>query len=545
MLMSCSLSNNEHNIAQSEDFKENLRIYLKNNYDNKLNDVHGITLTYPKLIQELYDEIEFSSIWIDDSLQGNNDAQKFLSVLSSSRYYGLDSNKYNSEKLIELFQQIKNNADIKDRYHQSAELEILLTNSYFLFAKDIYFGITPIDSNLLVSELPRKKFEVNLVKHLLESLKTDSLCEILLSLQPNQKEYIELQKKATIYLKTVAINDNQVKVIHFREDSILAYKQSKEALKLHGYLTNDSIDSVYFNALKKFQIEHGLLPDGLVGRNTAKALSQSTFYYYKKIAINLEKWRWKEAWPEDFIYVNIPSYQMKVYLKNKLKQTHNVVVGTTKTPTSEIIDEMDYMIVYPYWNLPYSISSEELLPKIKKDSTYLKRNGYEVFTTKHKPVDSDNINWSTVTKDNFNYKIRQQGGGSNSLGVIKFIFPNKHSIYFHDTPSKSFFRNELRAYSHGCVRVQNPTMLAGIILENDNHEYNLDSVNALISRKEQKRITLNKKLPVYIQYFTCGIDSSENLVFYPDIYGLDNKLEELMGLNYKPKEDSKGELASK
>ena len=187
------------------------------------------------------------------------------------------------------------------------------------------------------------------------------------------------------------------------------------------------------------------------------------------------------------------------------------MVGKPDKNTPEINDEMEYMIIYPFWNLPYSISSKELLPKIQKDSTYLERNGYQVFTNKHKAIDNNTINWNTVTEENFNYKIRQNGGRTNSLGLVKFIFPNKNSVYFHDTPSKRYFKNDIRAYSHGCVRVQHPLELAEIILKEDKNEYNIDSVNTFIANKNHRRITLNKKIPVHILYFTCGTDTSNKI----------------------------------
>ncbi|MBL4669420.1 MAG: L,D-transpeptidase family protein [Flavobacteriales bacterium] len=392
------------------------------------------------------------------------------------------------------------------------------------------YGIVPKDSSQLVSKIPRKDFKINLVKHLLSSFKTDSITDFLLTLQPQHQEYIKLQKHFSTYLKTASLSKETVAVSHFRKDSIDAFIQSTKALILHNYLNQSSSDSDYVLALEKFQIEHGLKPDGLIGNNTAKALSKSPYSNYKKAITSLEKWRWRNYWNEDYIFVNIPSYEMKVYQKNKLKKSLNVVTGKPDTHTPELNDEMEYMIVYPFWNLPYSISSKELLPKIQKDSTYLERNGYRVFTSKYKSINSNDINWNSITETNFNYKIRQNGGGGNSLGIIKFIFPNRSSIYFHDTPSKRYFKNEIRAYSHGCVRVQHPLKLAEIILEFDKNNYNIDSVNTYVKNKAQKRITLNTKLPVYIQYFTCGTDSNANLVFYKDIYNWNQKLEVLMGL---------------
>mgnify|MGYP001606062302 CR=1 FL=1 len=300
-------------------------------------------------------------------------------------------------------------------------------------------------------------------------------------------------------------------------------------------MAEKSTDSSYFAALKLFQVKHGLSPDGLIGTNTANALSKSPYDDYKKAVMSLEKWRWKNSWGTEYIFVNIPSYQLKVYQNNNLKKTFKVVVGKPSNPTPEINDEMEYLILFPFWNVPYSISTKELLPKIKKDSTYLARNNYQVFTNKNKPINSAEINWESISENNFNYNIRQNSGNGNSLGLIKFVFPNKHSIYIHDTPSKGFFMNDIRAYSHGCVRLQNPFGLADIILSYDNNKYNVDSVHVFIANKNQKRIKLNKKIPINIEYFTCGTDTNNTIVFYKDIYELDGKLEKLMQLKHYSK----------
>ncbi len=544
---SCSLINSENTNTVKINYKENLRVYISDHYKkvNPNSEIQQITLNNVDLINQFYKEIKHNPIWINDSLELNNNGYEFILLLSTSYNYGLDSSRYYGNYLNKISNKIKIIQKKEERYALASELEILLTNSYFLIGKDLNYGIVPRDSSLLVSQIQRKKFEINLPEHLLNSFKTDSVVHSLLALQPQHVEYKKLQNHLEKYLKTASLSKEKITVNHFREDSIKAFQQSKKALVLHSYLKENSSDSDYVLALEKFQIQHGLKPDGLIGKNTAKALSKSPYSNYLKAIVSLEKWRWRSKWNDDYIFVNIPSCEMKFYKNNKIKKSLNVVVGKPSTHTPELNDEMEYMIIYPFWNLPYSISSKELLPKIKKDSTYLKRNGYRVFSNKYKAINTNDINWNNVTENNFDYKIRQNGGGGNSLGIIKFIFPNKNSIYFHDTPSKRYFKNEIRAYSHGCVRVQYPLQLAEIILESDKNEYNIDSVNTYVNKKEQKRITLNTKIPVHIQYFTCGTDSNNNIIFYKDIYGLDRKLEELMGLSIQFNSANTPELVSK
>lgn len=531
---SCNLSTSERTkVSYKKNYKEALSVYLSKNHDLSnekiiLGNEQTITLTNIDWIREFYTTSKFHPIWINDSLLMNSQGEKFVNLLSKSMNYGLDTNFYPVLELSHLADNLKKINRKDDRFTDASNLEILLTNSYFLYGKHLNYGITHQDSSLLFSIIPRKKLALNMPVQLLKANKSDSVIEYLLALQPQHKEYKKLQKSLENYLANTSLSKEKINVDSFRKDSIRSYQQSYEALILHNYLSKESSDSSYFEALIKFQKDHGLFPDKLIGKNTAAALSKSPYDYYKSVAANLERWRWKESWGDDYIYVNIASYQLKVYENNQLTKQHRVVVGKNDTRTPEIDDELEYLIVYPYWNLPYSISSKETLAKIKKDSTYLKRNNFEVFTKKYKPIDANTINWKEVTSENFNYKIRQGGGGSNSLGLIKFIFPNKHSVYFHDTPSKRYFKKDLRAYSHGCIRVQNPIELADHILNSDNNEYNMDSIHIFIKRRRQKQINLNHKIDVHIHYLTCEADSNNSLIFYKDIYKKNEKLIELM-----------------
>ena len=185
-------------------------------------------------------------------------------------------------------------------------------------------------------------------------------------------------------------------------------------------------------------------------------------------------------------------------------------------------------MAYPYWHVPKSISVNEILVKAKKDSSYMKRNNYEVFTKQREKVDTEQINWDNINRNNFNYYIRQKGGSSNALGLVKFIFANKYSIYLHDTPTKYHFQRELRAYSHGCVRVQDALDLADNILKYDDNEYTIDSIYSYVERRIEKKMMIEEKIPVYIQYITCETDQNNTILFYKDIYNKDKNLIKLM-----------------
>ena len=524
-LYSCAPEPKKNSVSIPKiDYKKELDAYFYNNFKqiDSATEIQNVALDSVQWINSFYNNNGNKLIWINDSIEINENGKHLIEKLSESRAYGIASSLYYTPLLYTLRQKINNVKYGNDRYKLASDVELLLTNFYMLYGKHLNYGIlNSIDS---ITSLPRKKFLIDMPDYMYGAHIKDSLLEKLFELQPTHKQYDKLQRKLVDYLNTSSLSTENVKVENFRVDSIKAIIQSKKALVLHNYLDTIINDSLYTGALKKFQLEHGLKPDGVIGKNTAMALSMSPYEYYQTLSANLERWRWKDKLPSEFIFANIPSFQLKVYDKDIVKLISKIVVGKEKNQTPELKDSIQYVIAYPYWNVPRKISVEELLIKAQKDSTFLKSNNYEVLTYRRDSVKIDTVNWNEMNEDNFNYLIRQKGGSSNALGFVKFIFPNKYAIYLHDTPSKRYFNYESRAYSHGCVRVEKAMQLADYILESDKNEYTLDSIYKFIDMKKEKTIKLKKSLPVYLYYFTASVDENEKLIFYSDIYGYDKKL---------------------
>lgn len=506
------------------DYKQNLDTYFKNNFKHldSTAQLQKIDLDSVHWINTFYQMNGHRLIWVNDSIEINKIGDNLIDKLSGSREYGISSSLYEASLLYKLKQEVSKIKNKKDRYKLASEIEILLTNFYMQYGKHLNYGVLVTTDS--ITKLPRKKFIVDMPKYVYNAYNKDSLLEKLFDLQPQNKQYTKLQKKLVNYLRKSSLSTDNIKVENFRIDSVQAIEQSKKALILHQYLDTITADSLYNQKLKMFQIDHGLKPDGLIGKNTAIALSKSPYEYYQTLAANLERWRWKDKMQSEFIFVNIPAFKLEVYDHGILKLKSNIVVGKNKNQTPEIKDSIKYIIAYPYWNVPRTISVEEILVKAQKDSTYLGRNNYEVLTYSRDSVNIDSLNLNELNEDNFNYLIRQKGGSSNALGFVKFIFPNKYAIYLHDTPSKHYFSYESRAYSHGCVRVEKAMQLSDYILESDKNKYNLDSIYKFIDKRKEKTIKLKKKIPVYLYYFTASVDENDNLTFYNDIYSYDNKL---------------------
>ena len=299
----------------------------------------------------------------------------------------------------------------------------------------------------------------------------------------------------------------------------MAYRKAADVLFNFGLidsLTQDS--SIVLQALKIFQHQHGLTSDGVIGSNTSKALSRSPDDYFLYASAALEKWRKRDGWSEDRIDINIPGFQLRYFQNDDVARIHKVIIGTRSNRTIEILDSLEYLVVYPYWYVPNSIIVNELIPKAKKDSSYFRRNRYELLSG-GTIMNSEKLDYNA----GFRYTVRQKGGKSNALGLIKFIFPNPAYIYLHDTPTKKLFNREVRAFSHGCIRLEDPLELANDLLNRDKNKYDIKMVDQLIKERTRTKVFLNSKLPIYIHY-TLASTKNGNIIFHDDIYGKDKKL---------------------
>lgn len=241
------------------------------------------------------------------------------------------------------------------------------------------------------------------------------------------------------------------------------------------------------------------------------------------IDINIERWR-KEthSFGERYIFINIPSFMLQVVSNSTSMLESKVIVGTPDKQTPILSSTIDCFTVYPYWHVPRKIAIDEYLPIIKNDISFITRNNFDVLDRKGNILNPDSVSWSDFNKNYFPVSLRQREGKENSLGVLKFIFDNPYAVYLHDTNAKRLFRNPIRAFSHGCVRMEKALSLAHYLITGDiTKESNL--VNRYLQREERRTINLIHPIPIYVRYFTC--DFKDNYFQqYPDIYNKDQQL---------------------
>lgn len=370
------------------------------------------------------------------------------------------------------------------------------------------------------------------VSSLLSFDETTDLRPQFLKYSVSDSNYIVLGKGLIHLMDTYPMDTSTFNVKTIKLDTVQSIKLATQALISKGYLKSDSDTSAMFAALKEFQLQNGLKPDGVIGKYTSKALNESTTHRRDRIILAMDKIRSHKPYPQKYIRINIPEYKLRFYINDSLKSDHNIVVGKDENQTPELTSKLNRIVAYPYWNVPYSISSKEILPAAQINAGYFERHNYKIYKNGEQ-VDPLSVNWKSIRQNSFPYKVVQDPGRTNSLGIVKFNFPNEHSVYFHDTPSKSLFSADVRAYSHGCMRTQNPVDLATRILERDvvgrkvNDVMIPDSLDSIMARGKNYTIPLIDPIPVFIEYVTVA-RVGDRMVTHIDIYGRDEEYLRIM-----------------
>ena len=291
----------------------------------------------------------------------------------------------------------------------------------------------------------------------------------------------------------------------------------------------DVFDAGVHETVVAFQKQNKLYVDGVVGPRTRAAINGGDEGDpVADVIANMERWRWM---PRDmgsyYVNVNVPEFKVRLMRDGQVHHETRVIVGKRSNQTPIFSDEMEYLIVNPYWNVPRSIASKEMLPKIQQDPwSFFAETGYEVLS-RGRRIDPMTVDW--WSGGHRSVRIRQPPGRRNALGRIKFMFPNRHSVYLHDTPTKSLFNRSVRTFSHGCVRVLEPMKFADALLV-DEVEWDAKRLSRMFGSRS-RQVNLTRKIPVHITYFTAWVDDSGTLQRRADIYGHHQKVIKALGLN--------------
>lgn len=293
----------------------------------------------------------------------------------------------------------------------------------------------------------------------------------------------------------------------------------------------DTYDENLGQAVRRFEARHGLDPDGIPDPAMIAAMNVPAQERVRQLELNLERWRWM---PADFgsphILVNIAGYRLQVRdSQDEVTLKMRVIVGKKSNRTPVFSDTVTEVVFSPYWNIPQSIQVKEMLPSILKDSGYLAKKDIEVVRYvdgKAKVVDASKIDWTNAA-DAKDFQLRQKPGGKNALGFVKFLFPNRHNVYLHDTPNGNLFDKLTRDLSHGCVRLEEPVSLAAYVLR-DQPEWTAERIKAAMHAGKEERVALKNPIPIHLVYLTAQVDKDGLAQFFDDVYGYDLRQQALL-----------------
>jgi len=407
-------------------------------------------------------------------------------------------------------------------------LEVAVSRLFLQYARDIQSGILEprrIDKNMTLK--PPRRDPLNL----LQAFSKSTPAAFLRSLPPQTPEYQRLIKEK-IRLERIVGNGGwgdtfKAKKLEPGTESSQVSAMRKRLASM-GYKTGGKspvFDATLEKAVKQFQLDHGLNPDGVVGKQTISAINTTATTRLMQVVVGLERLRWlNKPLGKRHILVNEAAFMAYVMDNGKPTLTTRVVVGKAgRWRTPEFEDEMTHMVINPSWFVPGSIAGGEYLPLLKKNANALARQGIVMTDASGRSVDPSRIDYSNFSKTNFPFSLRQPPGAANALGKVKFMFPNRHAIYLHDTPARSLFARDYRAHSHGCVRVQKPMELAYTLLAKQSQNPKALFDSHLASGKEVT-VKLKKPIPIYLVYRTAWVAPNGRPNYRADSYKVDKKV---------------------
>lgn len=487
-------------------------------------------------------------VWISDG-KINAKARNALVALSSADQYGLDPADYDvvlpARSAASSDGGALNDEDLRVR--NLVEFEMTLSAKVLTYVLDATRGRVNPNKISGYHDLPQHK--VDLPAALAVVSETDDVKAYLNGVNPNNEQFRALTEELArlkdadeserieiaegTLIKPGMLHEELPNVI-----TAILRKGSDELKEKHadafaGYLGGTDYSPPLVDLVRDFQQENGLTPDGIVGKNSIRVMVDMTnAEKIQKVELAMERLRWlpRQLGPRR-VFINQPSYRAAYFENDQEKLNMRVVVGKKANQTNFFYDEIETVEYNPYWGVPRSIIVKEMLPKLYADPSYLDRNNYEVTTAGGRRVLSRNVDWYAMAARNAPVNIRQRPGKRNALGELKILFPNKHAIYMHDTPAKSLFKKDARAFSHGCIRLHDPRAMAAAVLGTDK-----DYIASQIALGKNKAEAVPGNIPVYVSYFTAWPKADKTIGYYADVYSRDAYLKKAIDATVKARQ---------
>lgn len=475
--------------------------------------------------QQFYEKRGFEPAWIrNGSPRKQMDA--LIGAIKASGTEGIDPELYGASVLEQRRKEASSGFLSRKGFdpQQAAVMDTWLTYLYLKYASDLADGMSDLAHADPAWQIETEPFDP--LDHLERALRDNRVAESLMELTPTDPEYRALRKALADYRALGAgwpalPAGTKLKPGQKSPAAKALALRLVASHELDGSTTAAADDGIYDSglqaAVKRFQRNHGLPDDGVVNAAVVAELNVPVGERIRQIELNMERWRWL---PRDLgdphVLVNLPQMRLDVRERGNTPLSMRVVVGKQDTPTPIFNQRMTYLVFAPYWNVPDDIARKETLPSVMKDPGFLERTNMEVIDAGGKAVDPASIDLSTPGR----YRFRQRPGTSNSLGLVKFMFPNQFNVYLHDTPADSLFARASRSFSHGCVRLEAPQKLAQFVLR-DQPEWTPERIDAAMHGAEEQTVKLKTPVPVYLGYWTARVAPDGGVQFWKDVYGID------------------------
>jgi L,D-transpeptidase YcbB len=499
---------------------------------------------YQKHVQKFYESYGYSLPWVK-GMQPTSEAQQIIAILLQADQKGLSAEDYDGPRWSDRLAKLKPSAT-QPSEADAVRFDAALTVCVMRYISDLHIGkVNPkhFDFNL---DIVAKKYD--LPEFLKQNVVDASdVSAVLAKVEPPYPGYQRTIQALHTYLQLAKQTDGTplpgIQKTIAPGDTYSGVPQLTRLLRLVGDLSADAnvqADGTVYqgplvDAVKNFQRRLGRTPDGRITTQTLADLNVPFSARIRQMQLTLERWRWLPvSYQKSPIVANIPEFHLRAYDENfKTVLQMNVVVGKAFGHNTPVFtDTMEYVVFRPYWSVPYSIAKAEFLPKLAKDPDYLAKKGFEVVDNRQTVVTSGTVTSEVLAQLRAGKLfIRQTPGPKNSLGLVKFIFPNSYNIYFHDTPEQVFFSKSRRDFSHGCIRLEKPADLAVWVLRN-NPGWDMDRVRAAMNGTTQQQVNLTQPIPVLILYATVIVTEDGVVHFYDDIYGHDAALEKVLAKGY-------------
>lgn len=510
------LANSVEPVSQAESSKNFVKKLSKQNQELLRSDKGSIEKFYATHPDQ-------SFIWVDGG-QLTGKASEVFALFENSQKKGLFPQNYHVDKIKELAQSDLNVAENQEL------LDLLITDAALSYLRDISVG----QPELIVVErknwlLPRDKFDS--VEALNSVLNASSVQDQVASVEPKHEQYSLLIDSLNRVLENTDLSKEETMVqvggkmsLNDQSDKVLLLNNRLIELGLldSGKKDQKLFDAKTKEAVQEFQREHFLEPDGVVGARTQKELNKTQQDRITQLIANIERWRWMpKNLGNHYLVVDIPSFEYYV-MKDGIETVRaKTIVGMAQRSTPVFMAPMNHIVFAPYWNVPRSMAVKDKLPQLKRDPERLARSKIRVLDRNGNEIDPTMVDWSQYNNNNFPYRLRQDPGSYNALGKVKFMFPNEHAIYLHDTPQKSLFGKTERTFSSGCIRIENPIELAEYFLSDQ--DWKTDQIKKAYAGSQERTVRLKEdmRFPVYTIYMTTAVDQNGKTVYRSDIYDRD------------------------